>query len=49
MRVEREMVARQYTREKLLPQITIPRYELRKEYRRNLRQYSTEGDNASCT
>ena len=39
--LERELVARQYTREKLMPQITVRRGELMSYYRRNLAEFST--------
>jgi hypothetical protein len=39
--LEREMVARQYTREKLLPQITVRRDELLAHYRRTVEQRSS--------
>jgi hypothetical protein len=39
--LKRTMVVRQYTREKLMPQVQIRRDELLAEYRRNLARYST--------
>ncbi|MFH1746717.1 MAG: peptidylprolyl isomerase [Planctomycetota bacterium] len=40
--LQREMVARQYTREKLLPKVFIRRDELLAAYQRDLAEYSTE-------
>ncbi len=40
--LERELVARQYTREKLEPQVTVSRSELLTYYHRNLAKMSTE-------
>jgi len=39
--LKRSIVVRQYTREKLMPQVQIRRDELLTEYRRNLPRYST--------
>ena len=39
--LRRSMVVRQYTREKLMPQVQIRRDELLSEYRRNAARYST--------
>lgn len=38
--LKRELVVRQYTREKLLPQVQVRRDELLSEYQRNLARYS---------
>ncbi len=39
--VQRDLVVRQYTREKLMPLIQIPRFELLHHYRRNMARYET--------
>lgn len=39
--VKRSLVVRQYTREKMMPQVQIRRDELLAEYRRNIARYST--------
>jgi parvulin-like peptidyl-prolyl isomerase len=39
--VERDLVARQYMREKLMPQLSFRRDELLSEYRQNIEKYST--------
>lgn len=38
----RELVVQQYTREKLMPQVVVPRRELLEYYERNLDQYTTD-------